>query len=572
MKRVMCFLLLTLTSPLIAADSDIGAKARQVLNQRCGTCHGKVNPQSGVNVLDHRLLLEKKTVVPKQLDKSEMWLRVSSTDKDVSMPPGNSLAASELAVIKQWIEAGAPELTDAVARRPFVSTRDVYAAVEADLHKQQADDRHDLRYFTIHHLHNNTTVGDADLRMFRAALSKLINSLSWESTISVPETIDPHGTILRVNLTQLGWDQHRLWNKLLTYYPYGMTHEGSTDPKLSASAASVYAATGSRIPIVRADWFVAAAAVPPLYHDLLRLPSGPDADLALEKLLKVDVQRDFLKNRLQRAGFVKSNVSEHNRLVDRHPSAYGAYWKSYDFASTSGRQDLTQFPLGPDFKDNEFSRFAFQHDGGEIIFNLPNGLQAYLLIDGKGKRIDKGPINVVFDSKQPLGNKEVINGISCMVCHAGGMQPFQDDVLNGHSVAGTAAQKVARLYPTSDVFAKVVEQDAQRFLNAQGLATKRFLKPEDDILKREPVGAIARQFTTDLFFEDVAAELAHDKPELLKPLFEDRAYRQFGLAVVAQGKVMKRSTWDVLSDKQPYSNYQVVSERLGLGVPERVFP
>ncbi len=151
--------------------------------------------------------------------------------------------------------------------------------------------------------------------------------------------------------------------KLLTYYPYGMAHDSSADQKLSASAAFVYSATGSRILIVRADWFVATAAVTPLYHELLRLPSGPGADRELERQLKVDVERDFQKNRLQRAGFNKSNVSEHNRLVDRHPSAYGAYWKSYDFASTSGRQDLTQFPLGPDFKDNEFSRFAFQQDG-----------------------------------------------------------------------------------------------------------------------------------------------------------------------------------------------------------------
>ncbi len=155
----------------------------------------------------------------------------------------------------------------------------------------------------------------------------------------------------------------------------------------------------------------------------------------------------------------------------------------------------------------------------------------------KGKRIDKGPINVVFDSKQPLGNKEVINGISCMVCHARGMQPFDDDILKGHAATGTAAQKVTRLYPPSAEFAKVVEQDVQRFQQALSLATKRFLKGDDDILKREPVGAIARQFTTDLFFEDVAAELAHEKPETLKALFEDRAYRQFGLAVVAQGKV-----------------------------------
>src|SRR5690606_34157115 len=122
-----------------------------------------------------------------------------------------------------------------------------------------------------------------------------------------------------------------------------------------------------------------------------------------------------------------------------HPAAFGAYWKSYDFGSSAGRNSLTQFPLGPRYEGNQHDRAAFEHDGGEIIFNLPNGMQGYLLVDAKGKRIDRGPINVVCDSKKPLGNSEVINCISCMVCHVHGMQPFADDILSGHGVQGAEA-------------------------------------------------------------------------------------------------------------------------------------
>ena len=42
-------------------------------------------------------------------------------------------------------------------------------------------------------------------------------------------------------------------------------------------------------------------------------------------------------------------------------------------------------PLGPVFPNNPFNQnFAFVHDGGEIIYSLPNGLQAYYLINETG--------------------------------------------------------------------------------------------------------------------------------------------------------------------------------------------
>ena len=71
--------------------------------------------------------------------------------------------------------------------------------------------------------------------------------------------------------------------------------------------------------MLRADWFVAVAARPPLYNVLLQLPI--DA-ATLEAQLKVDVPDDFRRNRLDRAGFLKSGVSEQNRLIERHDAAY----------------------------------------------------------------------------------------------------------------------------------------------------------------------------------------------------------------------------------------------------------
>ena len=143
---------------------------------------------------------------------------------------------------------------------------------------------------------------------------------------------------------------------------------------------------------------------------------------------------NFRRNRLARAGFAKSFVSSQNRLVERHDALYGAYWKSYDFKPNSAVAKLTRYPLGPlllfdnDGKKvkNDYADQAFAHDGGEIIFNLPNGLQGYFLVDGRGHRLDKGPTAIVSDPRRP--DRAVENGISCMSCHAQGIIVKADQV------------------------------------------------------------------------------------------------------------------------------------------------
>ena len=556
------------------ADEATAEGPMEILKRRCARCHGQVNPQSDFRVTSHRDLISKVlsdgqslAVAPGDVEASELWQRIVSDDEFVRMPPSEPLPAQEQAVLRQWIESGAPdESHDAIPEvdsRQFISTHEIYTAVERDLNSHLPDEAIGFRYFSFQNLHNNRTISSSDLRIFRAALSKAINSLHWEPAIVVPVAVDKHQTVFRVNLTEIGWDRGRLWRKILKRYPYGLSYDSSRNHRLASTAANVYRATGSRIPIIRADWFVVNASIPPLYHTLLDLPDGPKADRALEYRLRVDVERDFQKNRLMRAGFVKSNVSEHNRLVDRHAAAYGAYWKSYDFASSIGNQDLTRAPLGPSFPGNEFKRHAFNADGGEIIFNLPNGMQGYMLVDGNGSRIDRGPINVVFDSKQPLRNKKVINGISCMVCHRGGMQPFVDSVLDATTLRGLAGQKVSQLFRSKDEMDRVIDQDSNRFLQALNAATGPFV---EDAASREPVAAMAAQFSRELDLETTAAELGIDDPGSLQPLT-----RHLGFAVAGNGGLMKRDTWEGINAKSPYSKFQLVSELLEQGTPERVF-
>ena len=77
-----------------------------------------------------------------------------------------------------------------------------------------------------------------------------------------------------------------------------------------------------------------------------------------------------------------------------------------DFKSNDNLGNLFRLPLGPQFADNPFPQQAFKHDGGEIIFNLPNGLQGYLLVNGKDAR----PLGLAYWLVTDTGPKVALPG------------------------------------------------------------------------------------------------------------------------------------------------------------------
>jgi serine/threonine-protein kinase len=499
------------------------------------------------------------------------------------MPPEDEKprpSKEEVAVLERWVRAGAPAVAPVVAARPFKGHRDVLAALRDHLRKRDRDDRPFQRYFTLTHLHNNPAVGEADLRLYRAALSKVVNSLSWKSGVVVPEAVDGEQTVFAVDLRKLDWDRCHLWAEVLKAYPYGLKFDHDPDQAVRDLAREVYELAGTDLPFVRADWFVATASRPPLYHrllyeTLLRLPRDMTAR-DLERKLGVYVADNFKRDKLARAGFTASGVSGQNRMVERHESPYGAYWKSYDFKSNAGRGNLFRFPLGPAFAGNPYADQAFVHAGGEIIFNLPNGLQGYLLVNGKDGRIDEGPIEVVSDSLKTSGTAKVVNGISCMACHKHGMiSDFKDTVRAGSALLGDARDKVNRLYVKPEAMARLVAEDTGRFVAALGRAAGPFLKAGADRDKdvkdfAEPVGAVARLY---LLREVEAAEAAYelglpDARRLRGAIDSSERLRELGLRPLSRGGTIKREVWESLSGL--ISPYQEAAGVLEVGTPKRV--
>lgn len=196
--------------------------------------------------------------------------------------------------------------------------------------------------------------------------------------------------------------------------------------------------------------------------------------------------RNIQNQKVVRAGFQDSGVSTNNRLIERHSLNTGFFWTSYDFAGSVGRQSFFEFPLGP---VDAFSReLAFEHNGGESIFTLPNGFHAYYLNAANDERLDKGPTAIVRDDDYTDGTGEVINGISCISCHSKGMRFNEDQVSEilreDRKLSAELREFAAAIYPGKDVVQSVLQDDMESFFDALRSAG---LDPESTAGGLEPV-------------------------------------------------------------------------------------
>jgi serine/threonine-protein kinase len=455
--------------------------------------------------------------------------------------------------------------------RQFLDTRATIAAIHSHLMKQPAEDRRYQRYFTLTHLHNDARVTEAELALQRAALSKLLNSLSWAESITRPEAVDEAGTVFAMDLRRSLRSADR-WDRMLDGYPYGLKHDRYPDDRvLKNQTNDLSEHTGTDVPAVRADWFVAQASRAPLYYDLLRLP----AELrTLEKKLNVDVVADFKSDKVQRAGLTTS-FAVHNRLLERHKAAHGAYWRTFDFRSGEGRGNLLRYPLGPAYLDSPYERQAFHHDGGEVLFSLPNGLNGYLIVNADDQLLTKAPAELIGDREMTAGSTKVIGGLSCLACHRHGVVGgFTDAVRDGKILAGDLREKVRRLYRPADEMKALLEEDEARFLKALDEAAGPFLKVgphENKDLKDfpEPIAVVVRRHTREIGLREAALELGLKDPAALKTAIEaNEQLQRWGLGPLANGGTIRREAWESLENVN--SPFQDAASALGLGTPKVV--
>ena len=249
---------------------------------------------------------------------------------------------------------------------------------------------------------------------------------------------------------------------------------------------NIAATIGTAIPVVRGDWLLFEATKPFNYHSLANIPDNlPELETRLG-LNRVDNIRrsitDPAQPRIQRAaiGAGRSGVSVNNRVIERHLIPQGIFWISYDFANIEGDSAKSVFssPLGPapditiqDVPNANQNTTNFTPDGGEVIFTMANGLQGYMLVDGVGGRINEGPTDVVFDASARDKEGTVLNGYSCMTCHANGIIKATDELRGFMAQAdfeifpSTVMESVKGIHPEQETLDQTYIADSVRYVD-----------------------------------------------------------------------------------------------------------
>lgn len=475
--------LVVIVAVIAASRVAQAADGEPILATYCVRCHGPARAESDFGFANETSrLVAAGMIVPGDPDVSVIVKRIELGE----MPPaGKRPSKAEIATLRQWIT----EMKPASSPTTFRSDADLARLVTADADALDPIARNNARWLSFAHL-ANAGVPETELDHYRNALGILLASLTWAPAPNVMVPVDRERTVYRIDLRELGWSR-ATWDTIRAAYPYGV-------------------ARGRDVPdVIRADWFVATASRGALYHAILGLPDHEDQLLRMLGIVPATTVD-------ARAGFNNSGVSVNNRVIERRSTRFGAYWRSYDFASSIGTANVFRHPLD------------FVPAGGELIFNLPDGMQAYMLVNATGKRIDKAPTAIVSDPRRR--DRAVETALSCFGCHGAGIVAHADQVRDA-----STDLRVQQAYTDAETLATFYTDDSARFANA--LKAVGAL-PQPDAAN-EPITILTARYEDDLDLRSAAAELGLRPDDLTARLTRSRDLA----ALTRAGGTIKRDAW-----------------------------
>src|SRR5258705_10965856 len=93
-----------------SAATDTPERAIGILQQRCQQCHGESMEMSGLRLNSREAVLKGgkhgPAVQPGSSSKSRLYQAITQAVQP-AMPPGKPLSIEDIAVLKEWIDAGA---------------------------------------------------------------------------------------------------------------------------------------------------------------------------------------------------------------------------------------------------------------------------------------------------------------------------------------------------------------------------------------------------------------------------------------------------------------------------------
>jgi hypothetical protein len=232
---------------------------------------------------------------------------------------------------------------------------------------------------------------------------------------------------------------HVLRSALHSGYGVVTTDGGWTD--LSA-AARLRHATHSIGALLRADYFVATATIPPRYYEFAGI-----ADNENDFVKSLGLDRAVVDRLRASAGanIIISGVTNKPRRVIWSQGPLGGVYATLDVQQVDAERDPLRRPVsvegrgsGGEGRENSktppsphaprSSSLAFRFDASEWFAVAPNGLWRTALFDAAGKRQDAVPDRVAKDTSDPHGDGIVVPMLSCIRCHReSGLRPFADD-------------------------------------------------------------------------------------------------------------------------------------------------
>lgn len=447
-------------------SAELGQQVQGILEANCAQCHSGAVASGEVDyILDLEELIDNGKLIPGDAENSTIYVRMEQG----SMPPAfirdQRPSRGDIQLVGQFITELGDLIGVADACEPlddFMTYDEMFALMQQDVLRLDAEDRPFTRYLQVSYSSNAGQCG-IELDRQRFALTKMVNSVSLNPRITQPVAIDSNELLYRIDIRDYDWDRGididfdgvddfvDAWDAILDAVGnYAVEFTGD-------EADVVNAETGTTVPMLPVNAFVQEVTQNELYYAL----TGTGNDLfAFEEQIGVNLQNSIDEGTIMRAGIKTSGVSKQDRVITRQDNGISgnlAYWLSFDFEDVVGNDSLYADPLD------------FQFAGGEAIYNLPNGMFAYLVAAANGALLNAAPNDVVQDPAQ--NNGIVVNGASCHSCHNAGIIPFSDTVKpyvlsRPQDFDADTFEDVIEQYPEPEVFDSIVQQDSQFFINA----------------------------------------------------------------------------------------------------------
>lgn len=243
-------------------------------------------------------------------------------------------------------------------------------------------------------------------------------------------------------------------------------------------------------------------------------------------------------------GMKGSWVAYNDRVIAINRIPTGFAFRTYDSLNTKRNKDFLERPL--DVINNKI-----EFDAGELLAHLPNGLQAALLINGKGDRVEFADSRAARNTQD--ADVTVRTQVGCLQCHApesGFISPtsrkFKESIQAGLKL--NVKQEEEKL--KAEAFLLSWEEEEKEYRGKYGRALAAATRAEPKNLADKgwtgaQLVAVLLEFRdwydNPVEMEQASAYLGYAPLQLFPVLTLSPTA---GLNLIAVGKGMPRSAWD----------------------------